>query len=237
MDLEAAGGLVHAAVIGSGAAIQIDTSPVSSDRWTTSPTTVALGAGPVPSAQIVLQGRAGWLVEDDRTVISGARLEQGRWVAWQPPCLSVEGPAVLAASTATDLVSVCDEGLWGGSSTAVERAFVSHDGGTTFQATPAGPPSTYQGALLVASPSPQTIIVASYSQAANPVTGVLLASFDGGATWAQVAQSAPTWDELGFTTATQGIAVASHSNPAGGAMMMTYDGGHTWNPVTFRPAS
>jgi hypothetical protein len=104
MDLETAGGVVYAAVAGDNGMILIDSSPVGVNRWTMSPTEVPVGAGPVPTVQIVLQGGSGWLIENDRTVGGGARLEHGAWVTWQPPCATVEGPALLAASSASNLV-------------------------------------------------------------------------------------------------------------------------------------
>ena len=45
--------------------------------------------------------------------------------------LGKNGPAYLAASTATDLVATCNEGVWGPPKQAT-TVYVSHDGGTTF---------------------------------------------------------------------------------------------------------
>jgi photosystem II stability/assembly factor-like uncharacterized protein len=231
MALEAASGLVHAAVVDAGV-VRIETSPVHEDGWTASPTTVPTGAGPVPSPQIVLQGTTGWLLENDRTVIGGARLVQGRWVPWQPPCSAAGGPATLAASSATAMVAVCDEGVWTGPAIAV-RVYASSDGGTTFHQVATLTP-TPSSVMLVASPSPQTIVVGVYT---NQL--VLDASFDGGATWRIAAHSQQgALADLGFTSPTQGVVVITSpgATPSGGALLMTFDGGHTWSPVVFRQA-
>ena len=114
MTLETAAGAVHAVYFDGSAAglLTIATSPAGTDAWAVSPTTVELGAGPVPHPQLVLHGTAGWLVEVDRVVVAGARLVAGAWEPWQPPCATVAGPATLAAASASDLVVACDEGLW-----------------------------------------------------------------------------------------------------------------------------
>jgi hypothetical protein len=108
------GGFVHAAFFAGagGGVIQIATSPVGTDAWTVSPTQVQFGAGPVPHAQLILHGTTGWLIEVDRTVIGGARLVDGTWRDWQPPCLDANGPATLAAATDRALVAACDVGVW-----------------------------------------------------------------------------------------------------------------------------
>src|SRR5712691_1622562 len=108
----------------------IATSPVDSDAWVVSPTTVEMGAGPVPHPQLVLYGTAGWLVEVDRVVVAGARLVSGAWTPWQPPWATVAGPAILAATSSSDLVVACDVGLW--STPTGEHLFVSSDAGVTF---------------------------------------------------------------------------------------------------------
>ena len=133
MTLEAAAGVVHAVYIeaNAGGPILIASSPVGSDTWIVSPTTVPIGAGPVPHAQLVLSGNAGWLVEVDRVVVGGARLESGLVDPLQPPCSTARGPATLAATSASDLVAACDVGLW--SAPTGVHLFVSADGGTTFR--------------------------------------------------------------------------------------------------------
>ena len=230
MALEAAGGTVHAAVL-DGDQFRIETSPATADAWTASPTTVPVGAGPVPRAQLVLQGSAGWLVEVDRTVIGGARLDAGRWVPWDPPCGDRGGPAELASSSPTDLVAVCDEGEWNDAPRAV-RFYVSADGGTTFHPAPTPLPLSCCP-VGVASPEPSTAVVASNGAAGTPV---VVATFDAGTTWSTVSSSTvqENWDEIGFTSAAQGVAVRHASDATSGTMLLTVDGGHTWRPVTFR---
>jgi photosystem II stability/assembly factor-like uncharacterized protein len=232
--LEAASGQVHAAVLGGGGVMIASTAP-DQDSWQASPTTVPFGAGPIPNAQIVLQGTTGWLIEVDRTVVGGARFDQGRWATWQPPCAAANGPATLAASSATAVVAVCNEGVWGPPAPA-DRVYLSSDGGQTFH--PAAKPSPLPGSSVlgsVASPSPQTIVLG-----ANTATPQLVASFDAGKTWRSVAQfrqQSSSWAELGFTSPTQGVAVlvSSVGGPSG-TLLMTTDGGHTWHPVAFRQA-
>jgi hypothetical protein len=95
-ELEASGGYVQAVYFGSSGFL-IATSPVGTDSWLVSATTLAFGGGPVPVAQLVLQGSSGWIVENDRVVVRGARLQSGSWAAWTPPCATVEGPATLSS--------------------------------------------------------------------------------------------------------------------------------------------
>ena len=74
---------------------------------------LSVGAGPVPSAQLVLAGDRGWILTVNRTVGDGARLTNGTWQSWNPPCEETNGPAYLAASTATDVIAACEEGVYG----------------------------------------------------------------------------------------------------------------------------
>ncbi len=156
MALEAAGGFVHAAVFdGDGAVVRIASSPVGEDAWTVSSTTVDVGGGPVPAAQIVLHGTSGWLVEVNRAVVGGARLVDGTWQAWRPPCLDANGPATLAAATDRDLAAACDVGLW--STPSGVHLFTSADGGASFaEAAAPVPVSTMAG---IATPSAGTVVV------------------------------------------------------------------------------
>jgi photosystem II stability/assembly factor-like uncharacterized protein len=240
--MEAAGGHVQVVVDPvDGTTLRVETSPVGADAWTDTATAVSVGAGPVPSTQLVLQGTQGWLIENDRTVVGGARLDSaGRWTAWNPPCLTANGAANLAASSATNLVAVCQEGVWGpagnlpagaGATFPSNWMFRSSDGGSTFQAV--GPLPAGANPEGVASPAPSTIVIAGALSAPTTPTGVLSASFDGGHSWQTVLQapSRSGWADLGFTTLTQGVAIASGPASVRPALYMTRDGGHHWAPA------
>jgi len=220
--LETAGGAVHAVLL-DGGDYRVASSPVGADHFRLSPVRVPVGAGPVPAVQLVLSGAAGWLLENDRTVVAGARLVNGAWVTWQPPCADVVGPAFLAASGPTELAAACDVGLWG--TPAGDHLYVSHDGGSTFVAS--GTPVPLQMAAHVAAASRSVIVVAGSDSTGT----VLVATFDGARTWTVVARlGAVTIRDLGFTTADQGVVVATPADgPAG--LLVTRDGGRTWSAV------
>ncbi len=227
--LEAAGGRVQA-VTDKGDAPEngfgFASSPVGSDDWRMSSVTVPFGAGPVPQPQLVLAGTAGWMIENDRVVIGGARLVSGTWQTWQPPCLDVNGPAVLAASSASHVIAVCQEAVWGpfmGSSTPSEHLYLSTDGGLSFTRTAAAMPvDVYPSAL--AAPTSSTIVAAGGTSSGN----VVMISRDSGRTWTtalRLGEEAVSY--VGFTTSTQGILLSDKG------MRMTYDGGRTWQVVQF----
>ena len=226
MALETGGGRVHVAFGANDlGGISIATSPIGTDAWTVSPTHVDLGAGPVPAPQIVLQGSTGWLVEVDRTVIAGARLVNGAWTAWQPPCLGLAGPATLAAASSTDLVAACDVGVW--STPTGVHLYASANGGASFtEAASKVPVFDLQG---VAAPSPSVIVVGG---SLSGTGSALVRSTDGGATWAAVERlnGAGSFSELGFTTPSQGVVIEASAD-AGSQLLMTRDGGLTWTPV------
>ena len=208
--------------------MEIETSPIGVDDWSVSSTTIPFGAGPDNMPQLVLQGSAGWIIQDNRTVIGGARLAGGQWLAWQPPCLQVNGPAFLAASTSQDLMAVCDQGVWGPANPAGVQAYLSTNGGSSFSILTDPMPNSagYQGTL--ASPSPGVAFLAGGAG--------IRATFDGGATWSIVySNPIDTFPQyVGFETATQGVAIVN--NDAGtapvGSLLMTFDGGRSWSPVT-----
>ena len=230
-SLEAGAGIVHAAVVdvgGTGPEVRVETSPVGTDAWRIAAVRVPAGAGPVPHAQVVLHGDRGWLMVVNRTVTGGARLASGTWQPWSPPCRDAVGPGVLAAATSTDLVAACDAGAWGGVRRA-EDPVVSHDGGDTFVPGPTAIPVT--AANFIAAPSPGHAVV---SGPAADGGAVLVATEDGGATWTTVFRQAGggSWLELGFTTATQGVAIESVTS-GGTIMLLSHDSGHSWQPVTF----
>ncbi|MDQ6724556.1 MAG: hypothetical protein M3066_00015 [Actinomycetota bacterium] len=230
-DLEAAGSSAHATVT-DATGVRILTTPVGREDWTLSTTTVQLGAGPIPQAQLVLHGDSGWVVEVDRTVMGGARLSGTAWVPWQPPCGDAGGSAFLAAPTSGELIAVCNEGEWNDHPRAV-RYYRSGDGGTTFREIPVPVPTP--GVLGVASGAPGTAV----TSAATSGGAALLATFDDGATWVEVHHSAASSSlkEVGFTSANQGVAIEVPQGAGGfptGSLLMTVDGGHTWNALQFR---
>src|SRR5580704_5903816 len=112
-SLEAGGGHVHAVALDpSTNNYDLESSVTTGDAWVRTGS-LQLGAGPVPAPDLVLQGTTGWAVEDDRIVVAGARLNSGHWVAWHAPCASNGGSAVISAATASSLVAVCEQGIWG----------------------------------------------------------------------------------------------------------------------------
>jgi hypothetical protein len=130
-SLEAANGAVHAVAVDMSDTMSIESSPTTRDAWT--PTgSLQLGAGPVPAPSLVLHGATGWAIENDRTVVDGARLVSGHWASWTPPCSTTGGTAVLGAATASALVAVCQQGNWGPPAPPVVRAYFSTNGGATF---------------------------------------------------------------------------------------------------------
>lgn len=222
-DVEAAAGLVHAAIF-DATGNRIETSPVGAEAWQLSSTTIQSGAGPVPMAQIVLQGTTGWLVAIDRTITGGARLQNGRWLGWQPPCAQAGGPVVLAASTPADLTAVCDEGVWGPAPSGMGfHSYLSTDGGAHFNRTWTRLPPGCCGDVATSQPGEAIV-----SGVVNGVEG-LFGTFDNGATWTAVYRGS-TGADLGFTSRSQGVSL----NPDTGTLLMTFDGGHHWNPVEFR---
>ncbi|HVA87659.1 MAG TPA: hypothetical protein VNF73_15245 [Candidatus Saccharimonadales bacterium] len=219
--LEAAHDLVHAVLYDGKVAFRIASSRVGTDTWRLSSLVLPFGAGPVAEVQLVLSGGAGWVLQNDRTVVNGARLVGGSWRAWQPACADVVGPAYLAASSAEDLVAACDLGLW--STPAGGHLFVSHDGGLTFVETGTRVPGGLEAEI--ASPGTSTVIVAGGAGTRS----VLVGSFDGGRTWTTVfSGGAAASSDLGFTTPTQGVVVTND-----GRLLMTRDGGRSWAQVRF----
>jgi hypothetical protein len=237
-ELEAAGHLVQLAVMSErDGSLHVEASPIGVDDWMDVRTGVPVGAGPVPSTQLVLQGTSGWVIQNDRTVVGGAHSTgAGRWSSWTPPCAGANGTAALAASSSADLVAVCNEGAWGppanlpagtASQMYPQWIFRSTDGGATFRPVKSVPAGFTAGAIAT-SPSPATVVLAGSTGRGASV----LASFDGGLTWQTVYRNSTTtqWKDVGFTTTDQGVAVAG--GPSGSVLLMTRDGGHNWQPVS-----
>lgn len=227
-DLKASAGTVYVVALRPGAGEGIYSAPATGGPWTAAPLSPATGGGPVPSPSIVLQGRTGWIVTDNRTVVSGARdLNGAGWQPWTAPCSHGNGPAGLAAASTTDLVAWCAEGLWGppdpGTTAGQLSVLRSSDGGSTFSQVGTVPGTTISS-WAVAPGQPADILA---------VTGSgIVRSTDGGATWSTVDPASTGGSAyVGFTTATQAVAVIGTAQAP--ALVMSHDGGATWSPVTF----
>jgi len=231
--IEASAGAVHAVTAQSGADgfhFVVATSPVHTDAWRLSAVRLDAGAGPVPRPQLVLHGSAGWLVIVNRTVVGGARLQEGQWVGWKPPCDDAGTPVELAASTTADLVAFCADGMWNDRPPG-ERVFVSSDGGSSFRQAPTTLPvrSVYPVAAATRS---AWVVGSADTEAQSQPQARLLRTADGGKTWKTVHRSGEAgWLELGFTGADQGVVIGQGN---GDRLLMTFDGGQTWNPIATR---
>jgi hypothetical protein len=227
--LETSGGTTYA-VFTTDDGFRVASSPAASDDWQLDPLVIPYGGGPVPTIQLVLHGTAGWLIENDRVVVAGARLADGAWSEWTPPCVDGGGPAMLTASDASHLDAVCTEGVWGGPSTPATRLYRSSDGGATFTASPNVLPVPTGSVAAASSPGPETLVVAAADEGGTPV---LYATFDSGQTWelAWTGPGAALWNDLGFTTLQQGVVVLGHDGGTAD-LLMTFDGGHTWSATS-----
>jgi hypothetical protein len=223
--LEMAAGTVNAVYFGAGG-FDIASSPTGSNAWVVSPTTIAYGGGPIPEAQLVIQGSAGWVVENDRIAVGGARLQSGAWSAWTAPCSTANGPATLAGSSSLDLIAACDVGLYGGSSSPTEQAYTSTNGGGAFTALATALPAACQGIPPLASPTTSVAAAGCGEQ--------IVATFNSGGSWATVFTGSgnTSISHLGFTTPTQGVAIEVSLTSSTGLLVMTRNGGASWAAVT-----
>ncbi|HWE56103.1 MAG TPA: hypothetical protein VG435_11360 [Acidimicrobiales bacterium] len=240
-DLEASGGGAQLVAYGTcpagtsgcqGQTVEeLFTTPAGTDSWVASPLQPDIGAGPVLSPSLTLWGTNGWLVNDNRTTVSGAEYASGAWSNWTPPCASANGAGQLAAASATDLIAVCSEGTWGtpdaGTTAGHSWLFSSADGGRSFSAVAELPGSDAES-ISAAPGHPQTIAVA------DGQVGLEM-SFDSGRSWftaepGTAVSNGSNFGYVGFTSTTQGVAVAYAPTPT---VYMTRDGGHTWQAVSF----
>ncbi len=232
-DIEAGRGIAHAALLDNNFDARIETTPVGSDAWHETPISIVAGAGPEPLATLTLSGAEGWMVQVDRTVMGGARFGRTGWLAWTPPCLSGGGGLLLTASTAIDIAAVCSDGQWSNFPMRVEVAF-SHNSGTTFTSAALQPGIEEAGAA--ASPAPGAVVIATTGAGGNVV---FVATYNAGATWQKVFGITTDDDTafLGFTSASQGVAIVDDVGGTVATLLMTFNGGRSWAPVPFRQAS
>ena len=201
-------------------------SPVGKDAWTRSLLSLPLSAGPATNFSIALQGEHGWIVENDRGVVTGASLASDAWTGWTPPCNGAVGAydfASLAAVSPTSVVALCPPNVLAPKPSPV-ALFASTDAGVSFQMVTTDIPSAAVG--LAASPS--GALFSANGQG-------IVASFDGGTTWQTV---------LGFGNSTFGYSAllsrlvafvtssVGYATTPSGELFKTIDGGHSWQSVS-----
>ncbi|HYY82692.1 MAG TPA: hypothetical protein VFD04_26405 [Actinomycetes bacterium] len=225
LDLEAAGGWVYAAT-----SARLWTARAGGDGWRP---VAGLGASQAVRAELVLHGASWWRLQWLRgtgqlrvELAAGVAGGRGR-VLGGLPCAdpaSVWQAAELAAADGRDLALACAGDSAAGSEG--KRLYLSGDAGAGWRRTPADPPLPGRiGAL--AAPTPGTLVLALGGPG-----GGLVASRDGGRSWARVADGSAFdgFGYVGFTSALQGVAVPTAPD---GRLWFTRDGGRGWSPYRF----
>ena len=198
-------------------------SPAPDDDFTRSTFSFPLSAGPATDFSLALQGEHGWVVENDRGVITGASLDHDAWTAWTPPCTRASGSyddESLAGVSPTYVVALCPPNIVA-SMPPPTALFASMDAGRTFQMVSTDVPSATAG--LAASPSGTLFSFDGQG---------IVASFDGGSTWQTVLgfglSTFPYPPHAGVTFVTSAVGYATTPT---GALFKTVDGGHGWRAV------
>ena len=228
MAVETSGGTTYA-VFTSGDGFRIASSPATNDVWLLDPLVIPYGAGPVPSIQLVLHGSAGYLIANDRVVIAGARLGgNGRWYEWLAPGTGVFGPALLAASSETDLSAVVSASIPGASRPTTQPvAFVGRRAGLRGRGV--GRTYPYRSRLGRGGDLADVHIGGDRGHGPEWSTGPGRHLRQ----WPDVEHGVDRlgtarWTDLGFTTLDQGVVVVGHDDGTA-ELLMTLDGGHTWS--------
>ena len=226
--VETSSGGTTFAVFTTGEGFRIASSPATTDDWQLDPLVIPYGAGPVPSIQLVLHGSAGYLLENDRGAIAGARLGgNGRWYEWRTPPGTDPWSTLLAASSETDLAAVVSMGIWSGPSTPTTRLWRSSDAGQGYRSE--GPEVPIAAARPRRSPRRRPrrrwsrVRTRVEHRSWSPPSTVARRGARCGP--ARVRRGGPT---SGFTTLDQGVVVLGHDDGTAD-LLMTLDGGHTWS--------
>lgn len=198
---------------------------VDSDHFTAVPDVTL----PSASASLAADGSTLW-------VIGGGKLFTGgfgtSFSALSDPCAAAKqgSPEAedIAAFNGGHVLVACGDNP--GLGQEDKQAFESGDAGRSFTAA-GNPPSS--GDLNGVGTNGDGLFVAAASGATS-----ISASFDNGQTWSDVyddtANGGLPLVDLGFTTASQGVAVegAPDSGTGGGMLLQTRDGGRTWHSVS-----
>lgn len=125
-------------------------------------------------------------------------------------------------------MAFCSEGVYDTRPSAL-RAYVSADGGASFR--PAAEVLPLRWVHPVAAARPGVWFVGGND---SDGSAVLLRTGDGGRSWQTVhREERGSWEQIGFNSAEQGIAIHQVTGrPA--TLLMTHDGGGTWAPAGTR---
>lgn len=223
--LEAMDGRAEAVLVrGEPSGVQVVSAPKASPTWKTVSFTLPAGHRADPTPQLVLQGNAGWLVEEDPTFAAAARLTRyGTWKQWSPSCAGPGERVLLGAVSATDLFEVC-------------QPVGSNGGAEVLQSQRAGDPGSW--AHTARTPyglDPQAFAAnrADSFAVAGQQAGRAVIDLHTAGSWTTAAWSGSgRFTQLGFEDPTQGIALVRSAHSA--SMLMTYDGGRHWSRVDFQ---
>jgi photosystem II stability/assembly factor-like uncharacterized protein len=223
-DLEASAGVVYAAsTVTKSGRQEIFSSPAGSDSWKpVKGLPKAAGAGGL--GEITLHGKAGWVILGGRLY---ATQNGSRWTKEGFACRAGFGIASVGAYSARQITLLCTGDPALGSTRKV--LYASSDGGAHFTRV-GSPPRGGDGGLL-AEPTPSQVLVASASAASW-----IYASTDGGRHWgtAKMLQDGGLgWNDFGFTTASQGVAVEGTQALSSSNLWLTRNAGRSWSKVRF----
>jgi photosystem II stability/assembly factor-like uncharacterized protein len=221
-DLEASAGIVYAASEKSGH-LTIYRSPAGIDGWQRVSGLPAVADVDGGLGTITLHGTAAW-------IILGNRLHSSQGGAsWRTDgvrCPSGWGMDSVAAYSLSRITLLCsgDPGL----GQTRKTLYASADGGVHFSRVGSLPTGGDGG--LLAEATPQRLFVVSASGASW-----IYESSNGGRHWRAgltLDDGGKGWNDFGFTTATQGVAV--EGTPAEGShLYLTRDAGRHWSRVRF----
>ena len=151
------------------------------------------------------------------------------WRSEPQPCAS-DAVASVGAATSTRVFVICAGGVAAGSQSKI--AYRSDNGGANYERV-TDPP--FDGDFDAVAASPTNISVVASSGGSEIDT-----SFDNGQTWTtplDLGDGGLGFSDVGFTTATQGVAIHGRTvYPDSLQLFMTRDGGHTWAAVNVSPA-
>lgn len=222
-DLEASPFRVYAVSTSGASARQIVySSPAGSDSWhRVSGLPVTKGYGGLGA--ITMHAKAAWIILQNRlySTRTGAR-----WVRNGFKCPGGWGIASVGAYSTQQITLLCVGN--GGLGSTQKRLYASSDGGAHFHKV-GTPPACGDGGLL-AEPTPRHVFIATASGATW-----LYASTNGGRRWRDnltIDDGGKGWNDFGFTTATQGVAVEGTPS-IGSTLWMTTNAGRSWHKVKF----